>query len=143
VLRDANEVEKLAKAARSAVQTLLNRQMQLDELFLQEGYRALEGEPAHSTLKPISDDLRDWCDLQTADVTRLRAQLDGRRQPLLGDAQVKLSIAVHAATGQYHDSDVTLVLGELLTAAGAPERGDQWLKRKRARWLMSLSGRSS
>lgn len=142
LLRELDQIETLAETSESAVSRLLSRQTQLDEFFIKTGYRSVEGEPGGATLKLIALDLQDWCAEQRADIARLRKQLDRRRQPFLGDAQVKLSRSVNAATGRYHDREVTSILGELLADVGKPERGTEWLKRKRSRWTASRGGQT-
>ncbi len=157
IRKDLAELESLTTAAKAAIRSLLARRTQFDEFLAEREYRVLaerdyrvldereDGGPVErrdrTELGAIEADFARVAGDQLDDVQRLKEQIDGRRQPLLGHAQVRLSMHIHQVTGGYQDRVVTFVLGELLKKAGTPERGSEWLKKKRARWKDRLAGR--
>lgn len=137
---DLEELERLAAQALGAVSALANRRKDLDESLAKRELRVFYGEPKDAELQMLKVDLEELINEHRADDLRLKQRIDGRRQPLLGHAEVRLSFQVHQATGGYHDRDVEDVLGELRERCELPYREHGYLKKRRARWTRLISG---
>jgi hypothetical protein len=141
VRRDLDELDRLAAQAVESLQRLVTRQQQFDEYLISRHLRILAGEPGDADLKLLLADLQELIGHHQADSKSLRRQLDGRRQPLIGHAEVRLSLRVQAATGGYHDRDVEDVLDELRMRLKQPPRSRGTLKRRRIRWAQAIGPR--
>jgi len=140
---DLDELEKLGGQSVDVVARLATRRRQFDEYLLSRRLRAIEGEPGDAELKILAMDLKDLVERHTVDYAHLRRRLDGRRQSLLGHAEVRLSRRVHEATGGYHDRKVEKILEDIRHSIGQGGRADGALKKRRQRWERRLDGRSA
>lgn len=138
---DLDEIETLSAQAVATVGALATRRQQFDEYLAKRKLRVSNGEPGDAELQILKLDLEELVEQHRADDRRLRQQIDGRRESLLGHAEVRLSRQVHEATGGFHDRDVEDVLGELRERLGLADRSHGSLKRRRARWIQQFGGR--
>jgi len=138
---DLEEIEKLSAQAVATVHALAVRRRQLDEYLSERELRVLVGEPGDAELQMLKLDLDDLVERHRADDDRLKEQNDGRRESLLGHAEVRLSSQVREATGNFFDRDVESVLAELRERLGLADRGPGSLKSRRTRWSRQLRGR--
>jgi hypothetical protein len=136
--RELDELNKLGQQALEAVQRLAARKTQLDEYLMRRRLSVIDGEPGDAELKMLVADLADLVRDHAADNNRMRRQLDGRRNPLLGHAEVRLSLRVRAATGAYHDVSVERILEEIRQGMGYAVRAPGTLKKRRQRWLRRI-----
>lgn len=135
---ELEELDKLGRQAVEAVGKLASRRTQFDEYLMVRRLSVIEGEPGDAELKILALDLGDLVARHTADNKRLRRQLDARRNPLLGHAEVRLSIRVHASTSAYHDAKVEQILEELREGKGHATRAPGTLKKRRQRWTRQI-----
>ncbi len=140
ITRELDELDKCAEHALGALSALTSRRKQFDDYLWENRFRVPEDEPPTAELVTLMDDFRDFVKRQRVDTSSLRRQIDGRRQPLTGHAQVRLSIMVQVVTGSFNDKDVECVLNELLFENGDAELAEGTLKRKRARWISEKAG---
>ncbi|MDO8679151.1 MAG: hypothetical protein Q7R30_11395 [Acidobacteriota bacterium] len=141
IRNDLDELEKLSAQAVATVGALAIRRRQFDEFLVKRQLRASYGEPGDAELQILKLDLEESVERHLADDRRLTQQNDGRRESLLGHAEVRLSRQVQEATGSYCDRDVEDVLGELRERLGLADRSHGSLKRRRARWNQQIRGR--
>jgi hypothetical protein len=140
VLSETRELEKVIARRRGDLEDLLKRVTSFHERLASRSLMVLEDEPGTAELRILVADFEDWADrFQNDHLRYIRRQFDGRRQPLVGDAEIKLSLYVRDVTGAYFDTNVELVLNELRAAAGHPERPLGTLRKRRARWGNRLS----
>jgi hypothetical protein len=137
--RDLQRLTRLGPKAVTAVHEFFSRRQQLDDYLHKYRLRAVEGESGDAELKILLLDLQELVRRHSDDDHRLLHQLDGRRESLLGHAEVRLSCRIHAATGQYHDKKVEQILGDLRVTLKLNSRQTGALKRRRARAMKRLS----
>jgi hypothetical protein len=104
------------------VERLVARKTQFDEYLMRRRLSVVDGEPGDSELKIVAAELDDLIARYGADNKRIRRQLDGRRYALLGHAEVRLSLRVHASTGAYHDVRVERIIEEIRQRKGYAAR---------------------
>ena len=136
-LRDELDVlDKLAADARQALARYRNRRREFDQDLAGNRLQVLYEEPGGANLNVLCLDVDDEFARQEKDLLRLRQQIDGRREPLLGHARVRLSLRICQITGKYHDGAVAAILSGL---SGVDEKRDA-LKQRRSRWARHLNG---
>jgi hypothetical protein len=91
----------------------------------------------------FAGDLEESVNRLTFDNAHMRRQLDGRREPLLGHAEVRLTKRVREVTGRYSYRLVASVLDDLRTAKGLEGRDADALKKRVQRWQKRLSGKDA
>lgn len=128
------ELDQLLLRLRQALKDFSERRKALDEYLLSHRLRVTEDEPGGASLNILRLDMELELDDQQDELRRLHRQIDGRRQPIVGHAQVRLSRQIHEVTGKYHDRSVASVL----TALGTETVTADALKRRRARWAQRL-----
>jgi hypothetical protein len=137
--RDVAALRTLTKSAAAALVALSNRRRDFDNYLAKERIRITEDETGTAELNLLRLDFESFAKSHQAELERIRHQLDGRRQPLLGDAEVKLSRQIYEVTGSYHDKAASAILSSILERRTLPPRTPDALKRKRARWSRMLS----
>jgi len=141
VQSEIRELESLIAKRRGNLEALFQRVSQFHERLVSRQLLALPDEPGTAELKILNSDFKDWADrFVNDDLQHLRRQLDGRRQPFRGDAEIKLSLYIREITGAYNDASVELILNELCAARGYPEHPPGTLRWRRARWEKRLGG---
>jgi hypothetical protein len=88
---ELDELNRLSTAALSAVTALARRRQQWDEYLLLHQLRVVEGALSREELSGVLCDLEDVVARHRADDQQIYQQLDGRRQALLGHAELRLS----------------------------------------------------
>jgi hypothetical protein len=130
---EISELSELTDRALDSLTKLARRRSQFDERSAVRRLRVVSGEPGEAELKIFLLDFQELAERHRHEYRSLARQLDGRREQLLGHAEVALSRHVRSCTGRFHDSLVEGVLNEMRARAGLPERGPGSLKRRRAR----------
>ena len=139
---DLDQLDKLGRHALDALTKFANRRQQFDDYLLSRRSRAVEGEPGDAELRMLVVDLKDLVARHTEDNAHMRRQLDGRRQPLLGHAEVRLSRQVYEATGAYYDRKVERILDDIRHRMGHKGRVGGALKKRRQRRSAHLVDRA-
>jgi hypothetical protein len=142
VRRELEELDKLGHQAVDAVTKFANRKKQFDTYLMSHRLAVVEGELGDAELKMLVWDLEDLVARHVSDNARMRRQIDARRNPLLGHAEVRLSRRVHAATGAYRDGRVEQILEEIRQRMGYEGRAPGTLKKRRQRWTRQLDKRA-
>jgi hypothetical protein len=136
---EIRDLETLVATMRRDFNALFGRVNQFHERLVSRQLLVLADEPGTAELNVLNADFQDWGDRFVNDqLQHLRRQLDGRRHPFRGDAEIKLSLCIHVATGAYYDADVELILNELRAVRGYPERPPGTLRKRRAYWEKRL-----
>lgn len=136
--RDLDVLDRLAAQARDAVAKYASRRKKFDDAFELRRRRAREGESWGEELQILSMDVEDFVIRDLADNQGLRRHLDGRKEPLTGNAEIQLMLHVRVVTGAFHDRKVASVLSDLRESRGLPGVAEEALKKKRKRWKEKL-----
>jgi hypothetical protein len=133
-------MERLAEQALNALSTYANRRRQIEsDLEVWRGPAFDGGAGDDVELEILLGDFKDLLTRHASDDRHTRRQLDGRRDPITGDAELQLMRLVNASTGAYQDRRVLSVLNELRERRGMKSHDLAAFKKRRQRWTRGLN----